>query len=140
MFRMGIFLSAMCFGLEMYLVASHPWLLKFLAKHKNFGLGFSIALSFAMGYTFGAEGLTVMVAAVSSTLAAVAVYESGVLNRADEMRAKAHVLRGNVHEAAILTWKSVVFLWKVFTFPVRCIMWCSARYDSVRMVIRRIAP
>jgi len=65
--------------LELWLVWRYRWLLELFERNIVLGIAFSMILSWLLGEAFGASGLVILLAAVSSTIVTATVYKTGTL-------------------------------------------------------------
>jgi len=64
---------------ELLLVGRFPWVLAILKRNGVLAALVSLVISWLLGEAFGAAGMTVMLAALASTVLTAAVYRSGAL-------------------------------------------------------------
>lgn len=70
------FILALCsFGLEMTLVHQYPLLRALCIRSVKANLIVSLGISWLLGFMFGAQGVTVLLAALMATAASVPVYK-----------------------------------------------------------------
>lgn len=130
MFTFAIMLAVLSTGIEMFFVVQYETVRKFMINHKKFGLFFSFALSYALGTMFGAAGLIAMTAAIASTALSLVIYESGALKYAEpQNRAQ---ITARVKKNTDLLVRTIKFWFKIFTAPVRAIIWCKDKVDATK--------
>ena len=79
MLEIAVLLTTAAVLIELLLVYRVAWLLHAFQRSTMTGIVFSVWLSWLLGQVFGAAGMTVLVAAVASTVATAFVYRSGGL-------------------------------------------------------------
>lgn len=77
--EMALTLGVVSIVLELWLVYRFSILLEIFERNILAGLAFSLVLSWLLGEAFGAAGMTVLVAAIGSTLVTAIVYRTGAL-------------------------------------------------------------
>ncbi len=70
----GIILGLCSAFVELYLFCKFNLIRKWVERYPLAGIGFSLALSVLLGHAFGAAGVTVMLAGVSSTVLTMTYY------------------------------------------------------------------
>lgn len=78
-FEMAVALTVVSIVLELYLVYKYRLLLELFERNVWLGLAFSLVLSWALGDAFGAAGVTVLLAGVTSTVVTTTIYRTGAL-------------------------------------------------------------
>ncbi|HEY3317198.1 MAG TPA: hypothetical protein VGK50_02075 [Coriobacteriia bacterium] len=79
MYELALTLTGVAVVLELWLVYRYRLLLELFERNTLLGIAFSLVLSWLLGESVGAAGLTVLLAAVASTLVTATVYKSGAL-------------------------------------------------------------
>lgn len=86
---------------------------------------FSVGLSVFLGHLFGAEGLIAFGGGIASTFVTAMYYPQ--MDRIEAVWTKRTEIGVKVHHVAMVTWKSVVLFWSIFTAPVRFAMAVTAK-------------
>lgn len=86
---------------------------------------FSTALSLQLGHWFGAVGLVAMMGGILSTGITAAYYTQ--METIDALWARREELFSRIQRVALVTWKSVVLVWSIFTAPVRLAIWVTTK-------------
>lgn len=113
----GLVVGAFCAALEFKLYQSMPFLRWLTNKSLFFGLAVSLGISFVMGMMFSASGLTVLIAAVSSTLMTEPIH--ALIRRKEERAGDAdatHVFQ-DVRDTYRPIWKFVKITMIVVSAP-----------------------
>lgn len=76
---MAVSLAAAAVLLELAIAIRYRRMLAAFRKHAVSGMGASILLSWLLGQAFGASGMVVLFAAVTSTVVTALLYATGVL-------------------------------------------------------------
>lgn len=128
LFNMMIVLAISSFLVEMMFAAKLPWWRRNAYKYKWFNMVISIALSWFLGFVFGAAGLVVLGAALISTALSVPGY--AILNwNYDTIDAKKYntgkfsVVFKKWTQAFSDFGKVIYSIIRVITFPIWSIRW-----------------
>lgn len=119
MLTMGLILSFMSVGLEMFFVCQYETLRLFMIHHEKFGLFFSFFLSFAIGEAFGAHGVIALFAGVTSTVITIVIYNTRLLHYVDTWRTHKDEISAKFTSFVQVTKGAIIFWWRIFTFPFR---------------------
>lgn len=79
MYEMALTLTGVAVILELWLVHRFRILLQIFERNTLLGIAFSLVLSWILGEAFGAAGMTVLLAAIASTIITAIVYRTGAL-------------------------------------------------------------
>lgn len=80
MLTLGLMLMASCVIFELFLVYKIPELAHMLEHNALLAIGFSLGLSWLLGFIFGAAGLIVIFAGVGSTVCTAIIYKLHILD------------------------------------------------------------
>lgn len=131
MLTMGILLAVISVALEMFLVTKNPGIRHWMTTHDTVGMIMSFVLSVALGTIFGAEGLISLFGGIMSTVITTVIYKTHALDLVDNYQAHRTEIVSQARSVWDVTVKSVILIWKIFTAPVRFLIWCKVQVDKM---------